>query len=68
MILNDLISPPIDCATEAVNNPCLHFNNRADGIENEERIENGASRTKWTTFAVKIDSTPHHRFYNHLWN
>ena len=35
MMLNDLIPSPIDCAREAVNDPCLHFNNRADGVKDK---------------------------------
>ena len=35
MILNDLISSPMDCARKTVNNPHLHLNNGADGVENE---------------------------------
>ena len=37
MILSDLISAPINCAKEAANDFHWHFDNRADGIENEVR-------------------------------
>ena len=35
MILNDLIPSPKDRAREAVNDPCSHLDNRADGVKNE---------------------------------
>ena len=35
MILNDLIPSLIDCAREAVNDPCSHFDNRMDDVENK---------------------------------
>ena len=35
MILNDLISLPVNCARKAVNGFCSHLNNRLDGVENE---------------------------------
>ena len=37
MILNDLILSPVDCAIEAVNDPHLHFDNKADGVEGKVR-------------------------------
>ena len=35
MILKDLISPSINCARKAVNNPRSHLNNGANGVENK---------------------------------
>ena len=35
MVLYNLIPSPIDCAREAVYDPCLHLDNGADGVENE---------------------------------
>ena len=35
MVLNYLIPSPTDCTREAVNDPCLHLNNRADGVKNK---------------------------------
>ena len=35
MILNDLILSLTDCTREAVNDPCLHFDNRTDSVENK---------------------------------
>ena len=35
MLLNDLIPSPIDCAREAVNDSCLHLNNRVDGVKDK---------------------------------
>ena len=33
MVLNNLILSLIDCKRDAINDPHLHFNNRADGAE-----------------------------------
>ena len=35
LILNGLISTPLNCSKKAVNDFHSHFNNRADGVENE---------------------------------
>ena len=35
MILNDLVLPLINCARKAVDDFHSHFNNGADGVENE---------------------------------
>ena len=35
VVLNNLILSPTDCARESVNDFRLHYDNRADGVENE---------------------------------
>ena len=35
MVLNDLISSPVDHTREAVNDPCSHFKNRTDDAEDK---------------------------------
>ena len=35
MVLNDLISSPVDYTGEAVNDPHSHFDNRVDGVEDK---------------------------------
>ena len=35
VVLNNLISSPVDHTREVVNHPHLHFNNRADGVEDK---------------------------------
>ena len=35
MILNNLVSPSINCTRKAVNDPCSYFDNVTNGIESE---------------------------------